>query len=500
VALGVRQTTAVSYELGSLLLSGVPSGNAMALVRAAAWQNRVRRLGLSVPFFIVHDLGLLFTRGAEQGLPAAQQTLGVRAELAGASAAADDVTRNLAEHYVSCLRELAESEVIVRAAAWNLPDDLVAVILARVLRNLVARWPQRVASTIREELPVEPRAYAGIDLAAAWGAHDRTPDLSFLRVVVENRLTLVTSVDQIDLDTLKVLGLMGDKDQASFMDVADLLAVFGNAEANDVVNFSLDLLPSVLETRRASGVQTFSVDGYASVERKGHIDQLVLAELAHDDEVFWQKVAENELLYYGRDKHREEQRRLHYIVVDASASMRGARTVFARGLALALVKKLALLGERVQFRFFDSRLYEIMKLDADALGAPYLLSFRSERGRNYSKVFGQLATELGRLRRDEGGSITLYIVTHGQAHVPVEAIEALKRNAYLYGVFILPSHEVTLEYLPLLDRHHVIDAETLASRQQRRARALEIVDEVGHRAEGGAAVATARPAAASPRR
>ena len=48
--------------------------------------------------------------------------------------------------------------------------------------------------------------------------------------------------------------------------------VFMSAEANDVVNFSLDLLPSILETRRAHGVQTFSVDGYASIERKGHSD------------------------------------------------------------------------------------------------------------------------------------------------------------------------------------------------------------------------------------
>ena len=37
-----------------------------------------------------------------------------------------------------------------------------------------------------------------------------------------------------------------------------------------IANFSLDLLPSVLETKRASGVQTFAVDGYASIERKGN--------------------------------------------------------------------------------------------------------------------------------------------------------------------------------------------------------------------------------------
>ena len=51
--------------------------------------------------------------------------------------------------------------------------------------------------------------------------------------------------------------------EAAAIDLVDLFGVFQSAEANDVVNFSLELLPSVLETKRASGVQTFAVDGYA---------------------------------------------------------------------------------------------------------------------------------------------------------------------------------------------------------------------------------------------
>ena len=54
----------------------------------------------------------------------------------------------------------------------------------------------------------------------------------------------------------------------------------------------------------------------------------------------------------------ENERRVHQVLVDGSASMRGVREVFARGLALALCKRLALLGEDVSLRFFDSRLYE----------------------------------------------------------------------------------------------------------------------------------------------
>ena len=85
---------------------------------------------------------------------------------------------------------------------------------------------------------------------------------------------------------------------------------------------------------------------------------MVLTQLAFDDEVFEQKLVDRELFYYTHEKQYENERRVHYVLVDGSASMRGVREVFARGLALALCKRLALLGEEVILRFFDSRLYE----------------------------------------------------------------------------------------------------------------------------------------------
>src|SRR6185369_1572986 len=180
------------------------------------------------------------------------------------------------------------------------------------------------------------------------------------------------------------------------LDLVDLFAVFQSAEANDVVNFSLELLPSVLETKRSSGVQTFAVDGYASIERRGNLDALILSEFAYDDDLFERKVIDDELYYYGHEKQREEQRRLQYLLVDSSPSMRGVRQVFARGLALTLAKKLVLQGDEVWLRFFDSALHDTQKVTQGDFAAPYLLCFRSERGRNYAKVFRQFQVELQR--------------------------------------------------------------------------------------------------------
>jgi hypothetical protein len=47
----------------------------------------------------------------------------------------------------------------------------------------------------------------------------------------------------------------------------------------------------------------------------------------------------------------------------------------------------------------------------------------------------------------------------------------------VYGIIILPSSEVSLDFLPLLDRSQIVESTALTSRAQRRDRALDIVDD-----------------------
>jgi hypothetical protein len=158
--------------------------------------------------------------------------------------------------------------------------------------------------------------------------------------------------------------------------------------------------------------------------------------------------------------------------------------VFARGLALTLAKKLSLAGDEVWVRFFDSRLYEVVKISrTGSFSIPYLLSFRSERGRHYAKVFRQLLLDLTRLRREARRRVVLYVITHGQCHIPVDLVTALRNLAFLYGIIILPSSEVSLDYLPLFDRHQIVSGEALASREGRKEKAIDIL-ETAERKEG----------------
>jgi hypothetical protein len=460
----------LAREAGSLALSRVRPGNPMAAVRAAGWANTLKRLGLDVPLFVTHDLGLLFT-----SRPDGQRVIGPHPAAVAGAGLAEEVERLLVQ-YQAFLQSLASSEPLERASSWRLRDELIAVLLAKVLAALHHRWQEPGSRRRSPDLPLDPQAYTDEAVAAALRSTTADEAISFLRFFVEHQLHVYTSIEQIDVDTLRLLGVFAPAEQGGLA-LPDLYAVFQSADANDVVNFSLELLPSVLETKRSSGVQTFAVDGYASIDRRGNVDSIVLSEFAYDDELFERKVIDEELYYYGHEKQREEERRLHYILIDASPSMRGVRQVFARGVAMTLAKKLTLQGDDVWLRFFDSRLYEVQRSGKSDLVTPYLLGFRSERGRNYTKVFRHFSAELKRLRREQHRPIVVYLVTHGQCHIPVELVEEMAREAYLYGVFILPSANVTVEYLNVLQRYQIVGHDVLATREGRRDRALEIIND-----------------------
>jgi hypothetical protein len=463
-ALATPEDRALARQLATLVLAGVlpeASGSALA---AAAWWNGLVRLGLSPPLFVVHDLGLVLAREPERR----------RVEEAASNR---DPSSLPGARYRALLAAVASSESVRALGSTFMRDEVVAVLLARLLGDAWRRWSSRPGVA----LAPAPLALASPLYGHAPEALARRFDPAwaegFLQPLLDRELALRARLDQLDLGPLRLLGLFPPGSVPP--DLVDLQQLLGRAGIGDVVDFCLQLLPSLLETKRHGAPQRFAVDGYASVERRGAPSALLPSELAHDEDVFALRALSDELLYYGHERPQDGGRRVHGVLVDASASMRGAREVFARGLALALAKKLALTGVDVWLRFFDSRLHR--KVAAGTLAGqdlPYLLCFRSERGRNYARVFGDLLVEL---EQDAGGArreVSLTIVTHASCHIPRATVEALARRAALHAVFVLPSHPLALDYLPLLRQHQVVTAEALAAPSESKRRALEIVRSV----------------------
>ncbi len=466
----------VERELGSLTFSRVVSDNPMLIVRAAHWHNQLDGLGLGLPFFLVHDIGMLLTQPVGQTIALVGRERSLKMAISRGNMKHNPEVDRLLTRYQQLLTDLARSELCHRAAAGNLSDDLVAAVIAKVVEPVQTAL---IRKGHNRKLPLTVATYEEVEPAHFVSQSLADEVASTLKIVVEARTRIRVCLEQIDLDTLKLLEMFrGEDDLGDATDLLDLYRALVTPEVHDIVNFSLDLIPSVLETKRSTGVQTFSIDGYASIETRGSLDGLLPSELAFDDDLFDRRYADNELFYYGRDKQNTQREKLHYILIDASASMRGLRTVFARGLGMALAKKMTLKGEGVWLRFFDSRLYERQELSSSRLRIPYLLCFRSERGRNPNRAFSELERELARLMRESPKEVVVTFITHGRCQLDGRLVESLAQKATLCGVFVMPTGgDVTLDYLDKLNQKYVIQPDVLADKSRRQTEALKILSD-----------------------
>ena len=466
---------AIVGPLGGLLLSFVRAGSPMLALRAVRWWRDLARLGVELPLFVVHDLGLIYAAPRE------------RIEMAprpGADAAAAAIPRlaELLVAYRTLILEVAEGQAASTARGMRLSDDLIVVVLARLLSTLVQDPTRR--SPWPATLPLDPELVRDLDaqLPALFAAAPRSYEQQTLEDFAKNHLRFLTLADATDLDTLRLLGMLGGASaRAGALAHVDLIAALSSPAANDIVSFSLELLPSVLETRRVHAGGMHPEQGYGGVGRDGSIDSMVLTELAWEDEELGRRMLEGEVLFYSREQAPQESRRLHHVVIDASASMRGEREVFARGLAIALGKKLQLGGEEVCMRFFDSRLYDLQR-GRGGLPAAWLLGFKGERGRNPARVFAQLATEVALLRARDARDPVVHVITHAALHVPRHLVQEVRKHAHLFAVFILPSEGVLdLEWLDLVEGYAVVDHATLLQKGARAAAATKIVGDAAKR-------------------
>ncbi|MFZ9887666.1 MAG: hypothetical protein ACO3JL_09190, partial [Myxococcota bacterium] len=121
---------------------------------------------------------------------------------------------------------------------------------------------------------------------------------------------------------------------------------------------------------------------------------------------------------------------------------------------------------------------ERQELSSSRLRIPYLLCFRSERGRNPSRVFLEVERELSRVQRESPKEVVVTFITHGRCQIDPRVVESLRTRATLCGVFVMPTGgDVSLEYVDKLHQTYVIKADVLQDKSKRQAEALRILQE-----------------------
>ena len=406
-------------------------------LRARRWSSELEKLGLELPAFLVADFGLLLA------VPPAQRELG----LPRFDGLERPTKPSLAERYHQLVLEFSECDICREAQSLSLPDDLVVTLLARLFSKFAAASES---------------------------------ELETIRKICDSRLYLLSVADALDLKAVELLGLLSGHLAQGALNVVELLAALKSPQANAIARFSLQILPSVLEPTRKAAISPHAAFGYAGISRQGSIDSLVLTELSWDDLELDRRLLEREVLYYAREHGRQETRRRHHLLIDASASMRGLRATFARGMALATAKKLLLSGDEVVLSFFDSRLYEPHPCVRGSIPVAHVLAFKGERGRNPQRVFHDLAIQLEARKRKDSRQELVHLFTHAALYIPRQTVERLSRAAATLAVFMLPSSgKLELDYLDLLHNHWVIDDAVLGAGATRARAAKRILTQLG---------------------
>src|SRR5262249_22286997 len=158
------------------------------------------RLGMSLPLFAVHDVGLLLTA------PPGSFTIGPRPLLDSLPLPTE--ARALLAGYRRLLESIADSEVMQKASSWRLRDEAISVLLGRILGEPYHRFTDRGKGVGAEALPLDPTIYqdittsdvgggggtgrddvgAGSDIARHFADFDSAPLFAFVRFLVDNRL------------------------------------------------------------------------------------------------------------------------------------------------------------------------------------------------------------------------------------------------------------------------------------------------------------------------
>lgn len=394
-----------------------------AVLRAEAQRALIARLGVALPVEIVHDITTLL----------GERDLVVRP--------ARDASMRAWGAFVTGLYALAP---IAHLHRHRLGRPLIAALTVHLLRPLIAL------------------RLTGFD--AMVDALPRCADRIRVRVA------------RLDLDTLRLLAMAeGEALEApDATHVSAWLRLFDDPSIHDIVNFTLDVLPSVLSATHRPKAQTYAVNGYAGLARAGVIDDMLLTELAWDDDLFTQRWLERELFFHARERARDQEPEHHLVLIDATAAMRGLREAFARGTAMALVQHLVRGRRTVEVAFFDSIVHPRVKVTAREHATTYLLGFQERRGRDAARAFTQLEQMLVELRETTQNQLMVTFISHAGCLVPMATMEAIVAMAQVTGVFVLPSGPLPA-YSALLHHVHVIRADDLndvAGRQHATARVL----------------------------
>lgn len=287
----------------------------------------------------------------------------------------------------------------------QLPDDLRNTQSARLLllRTLFLPTSNRLPITRSVEIVAEFRAATASQLVGEQDLKGMTRilrDLNALHIAFQNWsleqlvFALRTGVRNVSIDDLSTDGV------PKILETGDLwtdLEQSKDEELSAVASLAKQLLAVIQIPRPLHRADEQSVGGVSDISNKGDPSNLLLSELAYDDDTLAVRLAFNEALYLRRESPPATPLPRRHVLLDNGILLWGSARLYATAVALALLKprtpeEIVILHGHRKSRFETMNLESIgdlrvwwSRLDpaADCLGAlnfilPFLLADKAE--------------------------------------------------------------------------------------------------------------------------
>jgi len=200
-----------------------------------------------------------------------------------------------------------------------------------------------------------------------------------------------------------------------------------NMKIIEVAGKIIDRMPLFVKIKKEKDTHGDELAGYRLTK---NIEKALPREIALPDEMFFYKLASAGFL--SREKMVVKEGAF-YVLIDKSGSMDGEKTIWARAVALALLKLAREKKRKFFMRFFDFQVYDLADDSNLEKILTMILTIKSDGGTNIDRALNTALEDLEKLKEFTN---TVIIITDGEDRVETKPEDLKKRNTSLVAVMI----------------------------------------------------------------
>lgn len=209
----------------------------------------------------------------------------------------------------------------------------------------------------------------------------------------------------------------------------DILQQKVDVEIIELAGKIAESLPKFVKLRKKRNKHGDEIAGYRLTK---NVEKALPRELALPDELFYYKLASNGFL--SREMQNVEEG-AYYVLIDKSGSMSGEKTIWARAVALALLRLAREKKRKYFLRFFDYVAHELLDDTNPEKLLKHILEVEANGGTSIDTALKTALEDLARYKLSELTN-TVIIITDGEDNVKTSPDDFKQANAVLVSVMI----------------------------------------------------------------